>query len=373
MIVVRNTVAAAFSASNPEAVLRVAPGNGDALIAQAVRDGAANGGRIDSGMLMLARAALNGSPLAAEPLSFSAIAESDQTLAAAALRRDPRSRSARLILLEQALRDRRYPEALGHLDRLILLEPEARDKFFAAMAAITSDPASRPALVRLMDGKPVWRLEFLNVLNQQRADPALIFRLTQGPGGDGSIPGKGDEQAALLTALVAKGDYERAYLAWINFLPSSALGSVSLVYDGAFEQQPGPPPFNWKLTSNENGSAEFSKPHGLRADFFGSSSATFAEQVLLLVPGSYRLALHASGSGDAAAGSLSWNLSCIGGASIGKVELSNLGERTSKRALAFEIPTGDCKAQRLALVGDPAEFPAPVAATTSNISIARMR
>src|SRR5690606_17691433 len=115
-------------------------------------------------------------------------------------------------------------------------------QFFAAMAAITRDPASRPALIRLMDGKPLWRLEFLNVLNQQRADPALIFRLTQGPVGKSAVLGEGDEQAALLTALVKQGDYERAYLAWINFLPTSALASVSLVYDGAFEQRPGPPP-----------------------------------------------------------------------------------------------------------------------------------
>lgn len=373
MIVVRNTVAAAFSKSSPEAVLRVAPGNAAALIARVTEEAVANGGRIDPAMLTRARAALEGSPLAAEPLAFLAIARSDPTLAAAALRRDPRSRSARLILVEQALRDRRYPEALSYLDRLILLEPEARARFFAAIAAIAGDPASRPALVSLMDSKPSWRLEFLETLNQQRADPALIFRLTQGPAGDKPLADEGKEQASLLQGLVAKGDYERAYLAWINFLPPSALESVALVYDGAFEQRPGPPPFNWALKSNENGSAEFSQPHGIRGDFFGSSPSTFAEQVLLLAPGSYRLALKASGSGNAAAGHLGWRLSCIGGAEIGQVDLAGLGERPSVRAMNFAIPADGCKAQRLALVGEPAEFPAPVSATTTNISIAPMR
>jgi hypothetical protein len=373
-IVVRKTVASVFARSRPEAALRFVPGNSDALLAMAAERVLDNGGRIDADVLELARAVLLRAPLAAEPLIYQSLARGDAMLAKATLRRDPRSRAARRILVERAARTGRYSEALAHLDRLIFLEPQAQDKLLAAMAAIASDPASRAPLVALVDTKPAWRIEFLKLLNHGRADPALIFRLTNGPAGDVPAPDKLDEQGALLTALVAKGDYERAYLAWINFLPGTALADVAAVYDGGFRRLAGPPPFNWLLTSNENGSAEFSGARGLRVDFFGSSPATFATQVLLLQPGAYRLRVEASGSGNSAAGTLYWTVTCItGGDPIAKVSLAGLGDRPSVRGAAFTVPAADCKAQRLALSGEPAEFPAPINATTTDVSMNPVR
>ena len=285
-----------------------------------------------------------------------------------ALRSDGRSLRPRLWLIDRALRHRDYPTAVALLDRLISVIPLRRAQTVAAMAAIVRDPASHPAVTKMLATNPGWREDFLYALNQQGMPPDAIFRLTAQNSAKASAL---FEQSALLQSLLKSHEYERAYLAWINFLPETSLKQVGAIYDTEFANLAGPAPFNWQLLNSPDGSAEFRAPKGLTASYLGAAPATLAQQTILLSPGRYRLSVVASGRDEYS--QLAWVITCArGGDPLVTTRLLKLSDARQKYSSIFQIPASDCEAQQLALTGTPGEFPRTADAGIESIHIEPM-
>jgi hypothetical protein len=270
-----------------------------------------------------------------------------------ALRSDGRSLRPRLWLIDRALRHRDYPAAVALLDRLITVIPSRRAQTVGAMASIVRDPASHPAITKMLATNPSWRENFLYAVNQQGMPPDAIYRLTEQNSAKASAL---VEQGALLQSLLKNHEYERAYLAWINFLPESSLKQVGAIYDTEFANLAGPAPFNWQLLNSPDGSAEFRAPKGLTASYLGAAPAPLAQQTILLSPGRYRLSVVASGRDEYS--QLAWVITCArGGDPVVATRLLKLSDGRQKYSSIFQIPASGCEAQQLALTGTPGEFP----------------
>ncbi|MEO9132643.1 MAG: hypothetical protein ABI240_15750, partial [Sphingomonas sp.] len=282
-----------------------------------------------------------------------------------ALRGDGRSLRPRLWLIDRALRHRDYPAAIALLDRLISVIPAQRAATVAAMASVVRDPASHAAMAKMLATNPGWRHDFLYAANQQGMSPDAIFQLTAQNSAKSSAL---FEQSALLQSLLKNHEYERAYLAWVNFLPESSLSQVGAVYDTQFSNLAGPAPFNWQLLSSSDGSAEFRTPNGLIASYLGAAPATLAQQTILLSPGRYKLSAIASGNDEY--NQLTWSITCArGGDPVATMRLIKLSDGRQKYSSAFEIPESGCEAQQLALIGTPGEFPRTAEAEIDAIHI----
>lgn len=275
-----------------------------------------------------------------------------QSLMTLAVRSDGRALRARLWLMDRALRTRDYRSAIDHFDRLVWVGPTGTTGLIDAMTAIVRDPASHAPLARKLATNPQWRGSFLYALNKQGVSPDVIYQLTPQDSARTQVL---FEQSALLQSLLKNGEYERAYLAWINFLPEASLKKLGPVYDPQFDKLPGPLPFNWQVTDGGEGSSEFSKPHGLTVSYLGTGPAALTEQTLLLSPGRYRLSVVASGADEN--NQLAWTVTCAGAGELQKLPLSGLKDAPQRYTTQFDVPADKCGAQRLALMGSPTEFP----------------
>jgi len=178
--------------------------------------------------------------------------------------------------------------------------------------------------------------------------------------------------------LVGSGDFQRAYLAWINFLPENALSGIAFVYDGDFAGLPGPPPFNWRLFSEGSGNAEMVRksnlPQGtaLEANYFSEQPATLAEQTIVLEPGSYVFSYSVTASRDGdIGGGLGWSLRCLDKQSRELLRSGLLPTQPTRVDVRFVVPAG-CVAQKLSLVGTSGDVPATIRADYSGLTVTRL-
>ncbi len=282
-----------------------------------------------------------------------------------ALRSDGRSLRPRIWLIDQAVRRRDYVTAVAHLDRLIMVNVPGRQLTINAMTGIVRDPASHAPLAQKLATNPMWRHDFLYALNQKGMPADAVFGLTAQNSAQTSAL---FEQSALLQSLLKNHEYERAYLAWINFLPEAQLKQVGNIYDPGFANLPGPAPFNWQFLNSQDGAAEFRAPRGLTISYLGAAPAVLAWQTLLLSPGRYTLSVIASGQDEY--NQLSWTVTCAeGGAPVVTTRLTSLSEGRRKYSTVFEIPASGCQAQQLALNGAPGEFPKTANAAVESVQI----
>lgn len=282
-----------------------------------------------------------------------------------AVRSDGRALRARLWIMDQDLRNRNFGSAIEHFDRLVRIGPPGTSGLINAMAGIVRDPASHAPLARKLASNPPWRAAFLYALNQQGVSPDVIYQLTPQDSAKSQVL---FEQSALLQSLLKSKEYERAYLAWINFLPESSLKELGPVYDPRFEKMPGPLPFNWQLTDGTEGSSEIRAPRGLNVSYLGGNVAILAEQTLLLSPGPYRLSTIASGSDDN--NQLAWTVTCPGSNEpLQSLKITGLKGDRQRFTMQFQIPAANCGAQRLALTGSPTEFPRTASALFDSVAI----
>jgi hypothetical protein len=282
-----------------------------------------------------------------------------------ALRSDERSLRPRLWLMDEDLRRRDYAGAIDHFDRLASIGPAASEAAIAALTPIVRDPASHAPLARKLATNPLWRSAFLYALNRQGVSPAVVYRLTPQGSAKAQVL---SEQGALLLTLLKNREYERAYLAWINFLPPASLSHVGPVFDPQFQNFVGPLPFNWQLTDTADGSSEFRKPSGLVVSYLGTAVAYLTQQATLLPPGRYRISTVATGADEN--DQLSWTVSCAGGSEpLQTLRLAKLQAGRQRYASVFSVPTQGCESQRLALMGSPSEFPRTADAAIEEIRI----
>lgn len=305
-------------------------------------------------------AALSEVPLliaAREAIAAGDVVRADRLIALAS-RRNPRSRYARLLELDQHIRLGRTAEAATAMAVLTRSFPDARRLLTGQLARMAVDPASRDAVRRAMAADPQLTAGVLEQLARRGEDPETILALA----GDRPPPAAGGEtpawQRLMLDNMVERGRVREAQAAWLRLTGADPGGLAGGIYDRDFAGLPGPPPFNWQLETGSDGFAERTA-NSLHVEYYGRRDARLAGQLLLLPPGRYRLVFTAAGDAEGGEGGrLAWTVHCHpGGNRVAAIVLTGVDFSGKRITGDFVVPERDCPGQWLRLIGNSAEFP----------------
>lgn len=334
----------------------------------------AQGGRVPDENRRAALAALKQAPLADEPFLLAAVdalargdtARGDR-LIEEARRRNPRLRLARLLLLDRYLREGRIPEAVVEMKTIDSLVEGSANALTAALAQMVQDPKMAPQMISLLRRQPMLHAAVLESLVESGADESVVLNVA-GPAARSSGPAPW--KAGLLSRLVEKGAFGRAWDVWKDFTGFQETAEGKGVYDPAFAGLPGPPPFNWDLSTGGVGAAERSRGPALQVEYYGRDNGNLASQLLMLRPGRYRLSFRATGDAGGEGSRLLWRVACNPG-DVRLLELPVTGVASAPKTFAgtFTIPAGGCPTQWLRLVGVPGDVATDQNATISGLSV----
>lgn len=308
----------------PEIAVRVAAGSpmvlrraAEAEFAAGHRDDDAR--RFDNAAV-LAREALARSPFNVRALRVFGLTEARAGREAAAdeiltlagnwsLRDDP----AHAWLVEYRLRQGDYASSFAHADTLVRRREDIRPQVFRLFTtAAAQDPArALPQIAALVDARPSWRQSYLDTLFanveglQVAANLAVLLQR-------GDAPLTNQELSQLYMHLLDKGQIEavRTVRAELN-RPAAAA-----VSNGGFGDAEAPQPFQWRLAQEAGAVVEIVPDDvrpadpALRIDYDGYSTVRFAEQLLFLTPGRYRLTAEARAEAGKPEERLVWSVVC---------------------------------------------------------------
>lgn len=311
----------------PEIAVRAAPGSALVLRRAAEAEFAAGEKDKDArrygNAAALAREALARAPFNVRALRVIGLTEARAGREAAAddlltlagnwsLRDDP----AHAWLVEHRLKRGDYASAFAHADTLVRRREDIRPQVFRLFTVAATQDAARalPEIARLMDARPPWRQAYLDSLFgtveglQTAANLAVLLQR-------GKAPLTNQELAQVYLHLLEKGqvDAVRTIRARLNRPPAAA------VSNGGFGDAAAPQPFQWRLGQEAGAVVEIvadevrpSDP-ALRIDYDGYSTVMFAEQLLFLTPGRYRLTAEARAEAGEPGQRLLWSLTCSPG------------------------------------------------------------
>ena len=354
--VIRNAAVRAFAPTNPGAAVQWWNGNplAERSLAMARLGEAARSGRPAGPAVMQALddVAVR-EPLAIEPLlvrAVSAQTAGDLALAERLYRlaeaRQGRSLPPHFFLADLYLRSGRAVDGLREVANLGRLSPGGLSSGAPYIAQYARNPANWPQMRAVFRDQPGLVDHVLKALAQDPANAlailALADRAHRGPDAVWVRP--------LLDGMIGAGQYRQARALWAG-LANVTPGPGALIHDPDFSDGRSPPPFNWDLGQSPAGLAERRQGSGLHIIFYGSQGGPLVRQLLILPPGSYRLALRASGQfSDPQA--LSWSVRC----DKLPAPLAILPMRSPGAfKWSFTVPAG-CAAQWLQLDGRAQDF-----------------
>jgi hypothetical protein len=362
-LIVRSATVSAFWRSRPAVAARIAPGNPQVAEGLVELDLRLRMGVAGPRAKQAAQAALDGAPLMEEPFLLAGIDRllkrdyrAAERLLGEALERNPRSRLARLFMLEVELRSRRVASAAANMTILSRLMPDVQRVFVPELARFAREPETRDTMAQVLRSDPEMLSRVLQHLASRGARPEVVLDLagnTRFP----PEPEEGDWRRTLLDSMVKRGDFPPAHRLWARFAGIDPAKLEPGVYDGGFDGLPGSPPFNWTFASSEMGVAEKTKNGGLEVVYYGRTPGDLASQLLMLSPGRYRLSFYAEGDLSGPQTRLLWRVRCArGDTQLLELPLANITYAGRTLAGDFTVPPR-CPAQWLRLVGEPTEFP----------------
>jgi hypothetical protein len=302
------------------------------------------------------------------------------TLLALAGRRSRRDRPVQAWLMQRAVEQGRWDEAMRHADAMLRTDADGalRPELFRLLDIMAADGVSRPALVRGLAARPWWREAWLvHLETAPAASPsamsveaarAVLMALAAGP-----TPPQPSEYVPYIQALVGRGDYHEALTEWRAFARRPDAGLP--LRDADFAHAQDGSPFDWSSAAGVGASSEVVVPgapvagRALRIDYDGFSAASPTAQVLVLAPGRYRFAWRERVIGPPR---LAWRIRCLGASSAVLVPPWPTGSGAtgwSARAADFAVPA-DCPAQQLELLAIPGDRRQDVAAWFTGLSLA---
>lgn len=306
---------------------------------------------------VLARQALGRSSLRADALrtlalSASARGRADEalTLMSRAGRLNPRDDQTQSWLFERAMARRDHRRAVLHADALMRRSPQTQAPLSSAFVALLGDEKARTALVERLSVDPPWRGLFLSVAARKGADAdvaALYLALKRT-----SSPVTDMEATAFFNRLVAEAKYRPAKR-YFDALMSTPNRAATLVTDGGFAGQSGPPPLNWQAVPGSGGSARWALDDGaplgsLRVSHDGfSSSGPLVGQLILLSPGFYQVSARSRIDDPLAAGRFNLQITCASGARLVSMPLRAAPGAWASSQAGFSVPPEACEAQWL--------------------------
>lgn len=377
-IVVRTSAVDALIRKRPHAAAWVAPSDPRVIFARGRAEFSQRQGNLSPARTNATIAALRKDPLAADPFFFGglrALVRNDsanaEKMLVEARRRNPRARTARLLLLDRYLRTGRVEAAANEIVILSRLIPAANKVLIPEVAKFAKDPKTRPALERVLRADPDMRQAVLAELAGSDASPELVLQLA-GAQARSTNARSARWQAALLDRMVKRGEIRRARTLWSSFVGGGAAQSDT-VYDPLFKRLPGPPPFTWDFAASNAGVAEPSKTQGLEIAYYGRLPAVLARQLLVLSPGRYALSFRAAGDMVDNGESLAWIVTCVpSNATAAAMPVGKISYNGTRVARAFVVPATGCEGQWLTLAGKPSEFPTAVNVTMTQLKLSKV-
>lgn len=333
-------------------------------------------------MAEMNRTAAIASPLAYEPF-FMAAREQSQggrvrqaiSLFEEARRRRPSHLPTRMHLLVSYAQTEHYAEALAEMDTVLRLSQDARSALLPELTKLIAIPSGRIALASVLAREPVWREDFLRLAAGQKLKPqdtrALLELVSaRKKGGDVTL-----ERELYLRSLLAAQDYARARTIWLASLPANVRAASGTLFDGSFRGLKAAEPFGWGLRDVDVGRAEIVESDGrpyLNATYFGGRNVVLAEQVLALTPGTYRLSVVARSREGIKPDTLSWRTLCLPNAQeLITVKLDRATPSNATFGGQFIVPAGDCKGQKLLLMGEAGDVSSASTVQVAEVRIAR--
>lgn len=312
--VVRNAVVMALADRQPDRAARVWAGHPDVATALGMTDiGRAARERqpVPPTVFSLMQDAAVKAPLASEPFlvrGVSAQLSGDAPLAfrafMAAERRDPRSLPAHYFLADVMFRSGDMRRGLEEVAVLARLAPNGLASLAPYVAAYAKDRSNWPRLRELFRANPDMEEAALDTLSTDHSNADTVMALAdeahRGPTAIW-LPG-------LLNSLIAAREYDKARDIWAATLHAKTLPGAT-IYDARFTDKVSPAPFNWTLMSSSVGLAERQPGGRLHVISYGHEDGWLARQLLLLRPGTYRLAMVVNGDASDAR-SLTWSIRC---------------------------------------------------------------
>jgi len=364
--IVRNAVVASDASRNPDRAARLWSGHPAVEIsgAMAAIARAARGHRaVPASAFEALRHASVQEPLAPEPFlvrgveaELSGDALTAERAFQAAQWRDPRSLSAAYFLADRYLRAGDVGRGLPQVATLARLARGGTSTVAPYLAAYARSPGNWPALRSLFAAHPELAGPALTQLAKSARSAPAVLALADPRQKAGDAPWL----APLLNSLIVAGDYGRAQAIWAR---AAGVHAGPYLYDASFSDKSSPPPFNWALTSSAVGLAERQAGGRLHIIFYGQDDGILATQLLLLLPGRYRLSMQLMG--DAArARSLNWSIWCDKAAE----PISSVTIDAAARGWQFTVPQG-CRAQWLRLSGAAGELPQQADATIAGLKL----
>lgn len=356
------TLAFALYKANPERAYALAPDDGRIAGELAERIAASNAGSAQRARATrLARKALADDALAVPALTALAL-NVQLTGNTGAARRlfvhsDALSRrelGTRLWLIEDAVAGNDVAGALRHYDIALRTAKGAPDLLYPVLSEAVADPEIARSLATTLARRPAWSDSFVQYLGGSKTDPAVtaaLFRRLATLG----YPVPDAAQAGVVNALVTKGAFDDAWRYYASFRTGQPRNRSR---DPDFSAQlQTPSAFDWTPVANDagvNASMQRTREGGI-LDFSVPSTVggVVLQQVQLLPAGRYRLEGVSGGIEQAAASRPYWQLSCMDGRELGRVEMRNSTVENGRFVGEFTVGGGNCPAQVLRLVTRP--------------------
>ena len=378
---IRSNLAFVLARTSPDLAIRLDPKNAEAASAEAENLLRAHKDRTTRLRAEeLAKQALARDPTAASAVRILAIAaaidgrESDArrflALSESLSRRDIQTQ---LMLIEDAVQHNRVDEAVHHYDIALRTSREIRGLLFPVLVQATSQPEVARVLTATLTAKPDWSDAFVDVISRSASDigSAAAFLAASAQAGAHLPP---PAVAILVGRLV---DHKQFGAAWRLYLASYPARHQALRdrYFAQANQIVSPTWFDWVLYPIEGHAPQVIElPAGtrLRVEAPNGAAGNVARQLLMLVPGRYRIDAQLFNRATDS-GAVTIGLTCAtNGKVLGVMALPSADVAGRTMSFNTAVPT-DCEAQWLDINADGQDAIAGAKADIGSLSVQRLR
>lgn len=377
-LVVKTSAPSALLKNSPAVAAAIAPDDPRVAMRLAVAEMLAQAGRVDPRTQTRVFSALADLPLSSEPFLIAAATElgrgnsaKAEPLLQQAVRRNPRSRLARLLLLDRYLRTGSLEQTLAEMQALRKLIPDAAGILAGELAKFARSEETRRTLKGLLAKDATIRADVLEQLAREGADPEIIMELAR----VGPVTGaasKSGWQSIMVASLIQKGDVQRAYGFWQQFTGTPNGGSENPLNLQFQTERSGIPPFSWDFTEGNLGVAEPVNASALDISYYGREAGSLAQRLIMIEPGRYALSFSVEGDGRSDGGKAMWSMSCKkGGPTLVELPLQGTPSGSNRISGEFTVPAG-CGSQWIALKVVPAELPKTQTWRISDLKLQRL-
>lgn len=303
-----------------------------------------------------ARRALVSVPLASEPFALLAAQGleinprgqngREAALLTEALRRDPRLRAARILMLRNLAANGDLRGAFAQLDVLSRLSPGLVNQAMDSIGGLINTPQRMGQALEALSGHQILYQPFVSGLVGKNKPREVVVRMAQGL--PPAILANPAIRASVVAQLVDVQEFPLARSIWQR---GNKAGSASLVFSPDFADHGTAPPFNWQMLDSQAGAAAFGKDRGLAVVYYDRTPGRLARQILTLPPGRYQLAVDfklLSGSAD----NVRLQIACYGADQpMADLPLFAAKPGLTRRSASFSVPAANCSGQELSVAG----------------------